>query len=113
MLQLEDVNRIICTVTTCRSTGNKPIGECIKKREQKLLNLQEVYQFIAVLASSAFFTRKSVNNILPLGRNVKGYVHVFLLIQDRWSLWSPQASYDRRRHRNCFQTGPAQTFPKK
>ena len=26
---------------------------------------------------------------------------------------APQASYDRRRHRNCFQTGPAQAFPKK
>ena len=26
---------------------------------------------------------------------------------------APQASYDRPRHRNCFQTGPAQAFPKK
>ena len=26
---------------------------------------------------------------------------------------APQASYGRRRHRNCFQTGPAQAFPKK
>ena len=26
---------------------------------------------------------------------------------------SPQASYDRRRHRNCFPTQPAQAFPKK
>ena len=26
---------------------------------------------------------------------------------------APQASYDRRRHRICFQTGPAQAFPKK
>ena len=26
---------------------------------------------------------------------------------------APQASSDRRRHRNCFQTGPAQAFPKK
>ena len=26
---------------------------------------------------------------------------------------SPQASYDRRRHRNCFPTRPAQAFPKK
>ena len=25
----------------------------------------------------------------------------------------PQASYDRRRHRNCFPTRPAQAFPKK
>ena len=24
--------------------------------------------------------------------------------QDGWSPWSPQASYDRRRHRNCFPT---------
>ena len=33
--------------------------------------------------------------------------------QDRWSLRSPQASSDRRRHRNCFPTRPAQAFPKK
>ena len=33
--------------------------------------------------------------------------------QDRWSLGAPQASYERRRHRNCFQTGPVQAFPKK
>ena len=26
---------------------------------------------------------------------------------------APQASYDRRRHRNNFQTRPAQAFPKK
>ena len=26
---------------------------------------------------------------------------------------SPQASYDRRRHRNCFPTRPAHAFPKK
>ena len=26
---------------------------------------------------------------------------------------APQVSYDRRRHRNNFQTGPAQAFPKK
>ena len=25
---------------------------------------------------------------------------------------APQTSYDRHRHRNCFQTGPAQAFPK-
>ena len=25
-------------------------------------------------------------------------------LQDGWSPWSPQASYDRRRHRNCFPT---------
>ena len=29
------------------------------------------------------------------------------------SVWSPQASNDRRRHRNCFPTRPAQAFPKK
>ena len=54
MLQLQNINRIICKVTT----GYHPIGECTKKREQnrqdcfvsrnwfvKLLNLQEVSQF--------------------------------------------------------------------
>ena len=34
-------------------------------------------------------------------------------IQDRWSLGAPQASYERRRHRNCSQAGPVQAFPKK
>ena len=27
--------------------------------------------------------------------------------------WSSQASYDRRRHRNCFPIQPGQAFPKK
>ena len=26
---------------------------------------------------------------------------------------APQTSYDKRRHRNCFQTRPLQAFPKK
>ena len=37
----------------------------------------------------------------------------FVWQQDRQSLRSPQASYDRRGHRNCFPTRPAQAFPKK
>ena len=39
--------------------------------------------------------------------------HTHIHLQDRSSLRSPQASYERRRHRNCFPTRPAQAFPKK
>ena len=45
--------------------------------------------------------------------NLHDHACVATAQQDRWSPWSPQASYDRRRHRNCFPTRPAQAFPKK
>ena len=35
------------------------------------------------------------------------------LIQDGWSPWSPQASYDRRRHRNCFPTRKSASISEK
>ena len=33
--------------------------------------------------------------------------------QDGWSPWSPQASYDRRRHRNCFPTRKSASISEK
>ena len=33
--------------------------------------------------------------------------------QDGWSPWSPQASYDRRRHRNCFTTRKSTSISEK
>ena len=35
------------------------------------------------------------------------------LEQDGWSPWSPQASYDRRRHRNCFPTRKSASISEK
>ena len=42
-----------------------------------------------------------------------GLKHTFTVHKIAGRCGAPQASYDRRRHRNCFQTGPAQAFPKK
>ena len=49
--------------------------------------------------------------VQPCNFHPLSFCHFFA--QDRWSLGAPQASYERRRHRNCFQTGPVQAFPKK
>ena len=34
-------------------------------------------------------------------------------VQDGWSPWSPQASYDRRWHRNCFPTRKSASISEK
>ena len=39
--------------------------------------------------------------------------HTYIHLQDGWSPWSPQASYDRRRHRNCFPTRKSASISEK
>ena len=39
--------------------------------------------------------------------------HTHIHLQDGWSPWSPQASYDRRRHRNCFPTRKSASISEK
>ena len=41
------------------------------------------------------------------------HIHTHTHLQDGWSPWSPQASYDRRRHRNCFPTQKSASISEK
>ena len=47
------------------------------------------------------------------GNNYHDDTHTHTYTYKIASRCSPQASYDRRRHRSCFPTRPAQAFPKK
>ena len=41
------------------------------------------------------------------------HIHTYTHLQGGWSPWSPQASYDRRRHRNCFPTRKSASISEK
>ena len=48
------------------------------------------------------------SNMTPEAQfSIFSYAAIVMMTQDGWSPWSPQASYDRRRHRNCFPTKSA------
>ena len=72
---------------------------CLKKYPRPLVRFSSNFQESFVMVS---FIPHCVNEILSAKQNNS---------TNRGA--APQASYDRGMHQNCFQTRPAQAFPKK
>ena len=80
-----------------------------------LKTLEMSMDFERLIVRVCMYSRKNIvlNLKIPAWAVLKFWGFASLSVLRQSVLRDPTLLYDRRRHRNCFPTRPAQAFPKK